>query len=578
MKRRRTQSPAEPADRSKRDAVGTAERLLSPIRSDGLRWFRRVLAAALVYDAVQTARRGEMEDFFAAGRLNFVYEIAPWVRPLSAPAMARLPFAIGASAIVAEFGAPRCGWLACTVAQAYLFMCEAARYVNHFYFYLLLSALFAVTTLDTPRGADCRRWHLLLVRLQLSCVLFFGGLTKCSHEFLVRGEPLRTYLRAAARSRALGSLSGALESEALVAPAAIFATVIDLGASYSLWHPRLLVGTAVASLAFHGLNHLLFPTIGSFPFVSLAATALFLPPTDVRDRAPVRVGPSGGPSASRRATVAAAFCAVWVGAQTLLPLRHHLLSDDVAFTKLGNEFAWRMMGDTTDGWLAVTVELAGRPGRTLTPTSVAPPGEVTLPEHSIPLLLASPTMLSQFAAAVAARECERAGLAASPALAERGGACAPRVTVDAWKGVNGRPFQRWVDPAHDFGGRAPLAPPQWMLPRVRLDAADEARVEAAVAEWRGRGFAVEAFVEGGGHPAWRDQIVHSAGHRKALLVALVGDTGLSFSAPAQHEQRGGDAPQQLLLSAGDVRPLRIGGAHYLWNRGAVPCAWLYAMR
>ena len=46
---------------------------------------------------------------------------------------------------------------------------------------------------------------------------------------------------------------------------------------------------------------------------------------------------------SRQSILAA--ISVWCAVQILLPLRHHLLSDDVAWTKLGNEFAWRMMAD-----------------------------------------------------------------------------------------------------------------------------------------------------------------------------------------------------------------------------------------
>lgn len=606
--RKRKPAPAPLAEKAKACSPRDfAPDMLCLVQSAGLRWFRRALALAITHDAVQMAWRREMRDFFGEpGRLNFVYPAAPWARPLSGEVMEQVPLILGASAVAAAFF-PRYGWLACTCVQLFLFLCEAARYVNHYYLYLMLSALLAVVSLDTPNAypADCRRWHLLLLRLQISIVYFFGGLVKLNAEFLVRGEPLRSYMHAAARAHALGPLSELLGSAGMVMPCALFATAFDLGAGFTLWHPKLRVPTAIASLAFHFCNHLVFPTIGSFPFVSLAATALFLPPSP----APLAVARPKAVAGGLRRVATIAFGACWVGGNIMAPLRHHFLSDDVSWTKLGNDFAWRMMSDTTDGWMSVTVYV-GAAARTLSPTSVPLPGEVSLPEHSISLLLASPSLLEQFVDAVAAAECARhhpaAALFRHGGIAE--GTCAPRVFVDAWKSVNNRPYQRWADPMFDFGGRfgdndnkpstgaagslgdaSRLAAPHvapWMLRRLTLCDADVARVDAAANKWRRRGYAVEVFVEGTGHGPWRDQILHSSGRREALLVVLVGDVGLSFGRhpPGSEEWSGHMATSdptngRLQLVVGDVRPLHIGGTHHVWNRAAAaPCSWLYAMR
>ena len=173
--------------------------LCEPITHLGVRWFQRLFLVALAYDSWCVASRGEMADFFGApGRINFVYPAAPWVRPLPAHLMELLPHAIGGAALL-SLAMPRLGLAALTGLQGFLFLCEAARYVNHFYLYLLLSLLLLLAALDTPAssGADCRAWHLLLLRLQLCAVYFFGGLVKCSRQFLLEGEPLRAYLRSA---------------------------------------------------------------------------------------------------------------------------------------------------------------------------------------------------------------------------------------------------------------------------------------------------------------------------------------------------------------------------------------------
>ena len=198
MPRRRAQSSAvatlnpQPTRMINALTNDPARGLCEPISHRGLRWFRALFLLALAYDSRCVATRGEMADFFGrpAG-LNFVYPAAPWVRPLSAPLMELMPHAIF-SAALASLAFPRCGLAAVTSLQAFLFLCDAARYVNHHYLYVLLSALLLLVAIDTPRGAECRRWHLQLLRLQLCAVYFFGGLVKCSREFLIEGEPLRT--------------------------------------------------------------------------------------------------------------------------------------------------------------------------------------------------------------------------------------------------------------------------------------------------------------------------------------------------------------------------------------------------
>ena len=62
------------------------------------------------------------------------------------------------------------------------------------------------------RGDLWTRWEL---RAQFSLVYAYGGLAKCSSEFVVRGEPLRTYVLAALRAEpaapGLRQLRGVIE-------------------------------------------------------------------------------------------------------------------------------------------------------------------------------------------------------------------------------------------------------------------------------------------------------------------------------------------------------------------------------
>ena len=632
-----------PATTAPAPAIATSHDFCAPLQHRGLRWFRRAFCLLLLHDAYVVVSRGEMADFFGEpNRINFVYDVAPWVRPLDAAAMERLPHVIGAAVVLVGTGiAPCCGLLVAMVAQAYLFAVEAARYVNHLYLYVLLSTLLLLAAADTPRGSDCRWWHLRLLRLQMCVVYFYGGVAKCNHTWLVEGEPLRAFLAMAVEpGRPLRPLHGVLDSEAGVVCGAAIAALYDLAAPLALWFgpDRARLAAFTLGLLFHGGNSLMFPTIHSFPFVCTAAYALFLQPDhDVSATkaaaaaaAAAASRASSAPAPAWRVAVSTGMAACWAGVQLLLPLRYHMQSDDVAWSKLGDTFSWRMMADVTDGWVSVQLTpplLPGQPrlrngpqGPTphRTPPGMSPEAAsprplqlhpqsanaaVTMPQHSIPLLLSSPSMLRQYVAAELAAACagwRRRGAvdlgdgsyvpwpaatatagagsgAGSGRLEAVAAGCVPRVTVEAWKAVNGLPYQRWVDPTFDFGrigddaaaaaGGWWRVPPAWMLPRIRLGAEAEARARDEAGAWQRRGYTVEVFLDAPGRPPFVDRILPGAARRgEATLVALHGTTALQL----------GDAARSLVQ--GESAPLSVGREHVISCRGGGPCSWLYAMR
>ncbi len=127
-----------------------------------------------------------------------------------------------------------------------------------------------------------------------------------------------------------------------------------------LWRRTRLPAFLLAA-SFHVMNAWLF-RIGIFPWLMLAATALFFEPDwprrilrlagigRQRDAA-ISVTASGDQSGEQRAhkqpspsrrrttlTLAGGYLAI----QLLVPLRHHLYPGDVSWTGEGDRFAWRM--------------------------------------------------------------------------------------------------------------------------------------------------------------------------------------------------------------------------------------------
>ena len=220
---------------------------------------------------------------------------------------------------------------------------------------------------------------------------------------------------------------------------------------------------------------------------------------------------------------------------------------------------------------------------------------VTLPQHSIPLLVSSAHMLEQYITAEAHAACDAwrarrgggGGGGAGGAGGGGGGACVPRVHAEVWKAVNGGPLQRWADPAFDFGAwllgggngngggggsGGGDGGGGWMLPRLAPPSwRAEAEVRSAAEAWRRRGYTVELFAMGDNQPPLLDRILSGSGYREASLVALHGAVHLS---PAPGTER-------FELKPGEARPLQIGREHRVGcggGGGGGPCSWAYAMR
>jgi vitamin K-dependent gamma-carboxylase len=110
-----------------------------------------------------------------------------------------------------------------------------------------------------------------------------------------------------------------------------------------LWKPTRKYAF-LAVVAFHLTNAYLL-SIGIFPWMGIALTALFLPPDWPRRWLSKRVAvPSRAhPQSTRWKRVVVAGLVLYVAGQILFPWRHLLYPGPPAWTEEGQRFAWRMM-------------------------------------------------------------------------------------------------------------------------------------------------------------------------------------------------------------------------------------------
>ena len=238
---------SQPAGRPDPERPETANNVLS---SKQLFWFRAAFACGVVSDSISMISSGEMMDFFGhPKRVNFTYRLAPFVSPLSGRFMSMLPAVTAASAILFGSGmAPRTGLSVFCMSSLYLFLCDAARFVNHHYLYIIFGFLLLLAESDTDGdpypsrawspASKARRWHLWLLRFQCSVMYLYGALTKCTTDYVWRREPLRSFVAGALADggRLHGMRMEFLLDETALATGAAFALMFDLVAAGALWH------------------------------------------------------------------------------------------------------------------------------------------------------------------------------------------------------------------------------------------------------------------------------------------------------------------------------------------------------
>jgi hypothetical protein len=353
-----------------------ANYLCTPVDAASLAIVRIVLGAVIAWDAERYFTHGWLEEYYIRPKWHFTYLYFDWVRPWPGEWM-YVHFAglLVAAVLVAAGLYYRFAAAVVFVAYTYVFLLEKSVYMNHYYLTALLCFwliwmqphhAFALDRLRYPdRPATAPRWNVLLLRVQLFIVYFYGAIAKLNPDWLA-GEPMYTAI--ARRTEDVPAIAGYF-------PPALLAYAIAYGGiAFDATLPILLslrrtrrIGFAFA-VVFHLLNHI-FLNIGLFSYLMIGAITIFFDPDWPRQlwrRVVGATAPQPAPAApadplrsagamSTRRWVGLALLHLYVLAQLLIPFRHWLYPGDVSWTEEGHRFSWHMKLRRKDGEMTITV-------------------------------------------------------------------------------------------------------------------------------------------------------------------------------------------------------------------------------
>ena len=472
--------------------------------------FRIALGFILLWEAYRYIAHDWPQLLHLDPSFHFKYARFDWVEPLPHdlhhtvfPLLAVLALALIVGLIY------RAAALLLFIGWAYVFLIDQALYLNHLYLVLIILGLmiflpahrafsFDVLWRERLRATVVPRWTIDILRFQIALVYIYGGIAKLNGDWL-SGVPMQMMLLE--KSRLLGQWAGEPELALLFAYGGV---LLDLGIIPLLcWKRTRILGLLLAAI-FHIANHLLFQ-IGIFPWMMLAATIILWPPRSLTLLGLGRLygglvlagmiatwlthsadlpEPAIEPWAWLLALVAAAILIfppdawkqlsfenpdvttaprfrtrplalallmLFASWQILMPLRHFLYPGDVSWTEQGHKWAWHMK---------LRVKLADRA------TFFIRDQQGNLLERVNPFAPNSPLTLWQ-----AETMATRPDMVLEFAHYLRDRAQAKyhqpvKVTVNDTVSLNGRPFQRIIDPEADLASIEPrLWPPaSWIEP------------------------------------------------------------------------------------------------------------------
>lgn len=341
-----------------------------------------------------------------------------WIRPIPEPGTSLLVIAFGLSAMLVScgfffrFAAP-----ALFLSFTYIWMMDAAWYLNHFYLASLLAFLLCwmpasncfsldawrrsrgnldSVTADGAKDGSIPFWPIFLLRAQLFIVYFYAGIAKLNADWLA-GEPVRTWFLTRSKGAYLGNFLNPVQMELVYSilgtePVIWFVVLggllFDLAVGFLLCVRRTRILGLLLVFFFHGMNFFLFD-IGIFPAMAVSSTLIFLEPDwpsrvwrwiqDPIIRRPDwgwflagalaipfvgaalgwKLAPTASPVSSARPARSFGWgtllLLVWLSVQILVPLRHWAIPGDVHWTGEGTRFSWMMMLRSLTGFVQFRV-------------------------------------------------------------------------------------------------------------------------------------------------------------------------------------------------------------------------------
>ncbi|AEG99932.1 HTTM domain-containing protein [Lacinutrix sp. 5H-3-7-4] len=331
--------------------------------------FRIGFGLMMLYSIIRYWAKGWIETIYIQPQFHFKYYGFEWVKTLGDYTYILFIICGIASLLVALGFKYRLAIIAFFLSFTYIELMEKTTYLNHYYFISVLSFLMiflpanAYFSLDAYRNKiqykNIPRWTIDSIKLLLGIVYFYAGLAKINSDWLLKAQPLKTWLPSKYDIPFIG--------ESLMHQNWFHFAMSWSGMLYDLCIPFLLLYKKTRGFAFvlvvifHVFTRVLFP-IGMFPYVMIVSALIFFDASFHNKIVSFIKKGLRIPSAKaietksvfklKRKTLVLPVVTLFFVLQLLIPFRYLLYPSELFWTEEGYRFSWRVMlmekmGNTT---------------------------------------------------------------------------------------------------------------------------------------------------------------------------------------------------------------------------------------
>lgn len=317
--------------------------------------FRVAFGFLMCFSQFRFLWNGWVEGCYIAPKFHFTYQYFDWIAPLNGTSMYVIVIASALFALCIGLGLfYRVTTVLFFLSFTYLELIEKSWYLNHYYFVSLVAFLLIwlpanrnysldVQIFKTPKLSQVPVWSIMVLKLQLVTVYFFGGVAKLKSDWLIEAQPLKIWLQARTDTPLIGSL---FEYDIMPYIFSWSGMLYDLTIPFLLWNRRSRPLAYALVVLFHILTFILF-NIGMFPWLMIAGSLIFITADEWRTLCnKIGVGfmeVANTSTAFKTNKLAIPFLLAYLLFQLLFPLRHFVLTDHVLWTEKGFRFSWHVM-------------------------------------------------------------------------------------------------------------------------------------------------------------------------------------------------------------------------------------------
>lgn len=297
---------------------------------------------------------GWIDDAYLTPTFHFTYQFFDWVSPLGETGMYVVVTTAAISAFLIGIGLLyRLSAFIFFLSFTYLELLEKSWYLNHYYFVSLVAFLLILVPANRAFSLDAKlrpnlkatmvsNWTILIIKLQLCCVYFFGGVAKIKSDWLFEAQPLKIWLRARTDLPLLGWLFDYDITPYIFSWTGMF---YDLLIPFLLWNRKSRPIAYLLVLFFHIVTYALF-NIGMFPWLMIFGSLIFISVDEwqrIISFLNIKFGSTSLKTHVSKNRLVLPFFICFIGFQFLFPFRHHLYSNNVLWTESGLRFSWHVM-------------------------------------------------------------------------------------------------------------------------------------------------------------------------------------------------------------------------------------------